>query len=59
MKESPALRVGALAVAVVVLTTLGAGCIAQDKPHHAAFTIIAQAGHDVVEEAGHAAHFHW
>ena len=53
------MRVGALAVAVVVLTTLGAGCIAQDKPHHGAFTIIAQAGHDVVEEAGHAAQFHW
>jgi hypothetical protein len=47
-----------LLAGLVALAVLTAGCIAQDRPHHPTYTVVADAGGEVVA-SGESAHLHW
>ncbi len=52
-------RIGALLAAVAALSVVSAGCIAQDRPEHAEFYIVADAGPDLSVPVGTAVPLEW
>ena len=44
--------------AIIALAVITSGCIAQDRPHEPTYTIVADAGAEVVAD-GQSAHLHW
>jgi hypothetical protein len=59
MSPVSAPRIGALIAVVASLSVASAGCMVQDRPEHAEFFIVANAGQDQVVPAGGTAHLEW
>lgn len=59
MSPSSSTRLAALIAAVTALSILSAGCVAEDKPAHEAFNLVADAGAVQVVPVGSSAAFDW